>query len=118
PASCRWCGDAGIDGRGFPAISGTGFPCHLREARGREEMDGGGEIEVSVLGGLDAVAPEEWDACAGDACGVKTVRPVDPFTTWRFLGALEESGSVGRGTGWMPRHLVAREDGLAIGVMP
>ena len=81
-------------------------------------MDGGGEIEVSVLGALDAVAPEEWDACAGGACGVTTARPADPFTTWRFLRALEESGSVGRGTGWMPRHLVAREDGLAIGVMP
>src|SRR3954447_17824535 len=82
-------------------------------------MDGGGEIEVSVLGSLDAVAPEDWDACAGEACGAAgATRPADPFTSWRFLRALEESGSVGRGTGWMPRHLVAREDGLAIGVMP
>jgi predicted N-acyltransferase len=85
-------------------------------------MDGGGEIEVSVLGSLEAVAAEEWDACAGEGCtavGVRPgVRPRDPFTTWRFLRALEESGSVGRRTGWMPRHLVAREDGLAIGVMP
>ena len=87
-----------------------------REACG--DMDGGGEIEVSVLGSLDAVAPEEWDACAGEACGVTTARPVDPFTTWRFLRALEESGSVGRGSGWTPRHLVARADGVAIAAMP
>jgi uncharacterized protein len=82
-------------------------------------MDGGGRIEVSVLGALDAIAPGDWDACAADpgataGCG----RPADPFTTWRFLRALEESGSVGRGSGWTPRHLVAREDGLPIAVMP
>src|SRR6476646_1389239 len=81
-------------------------------------MDGGGQIEVSVRASLDAVAPEDWDACAGEACGVATARPADPFTTWRFLRALEQSRSVGRGTGWMPRHLVAREGGVVIAVMP
>jgi predicted N-acyltransferase len=42
----------------------------------------------------------------------------DPFSAHRFLTALEESGSVGPGTGWQPRHLVARQGGAAIGVMP
>jgi predicted N-acyltransferase len=45
-------------------------------------------------------------------------RPADPFTTWRFLRALEESGSVGRGSGWTPRHLVARAAGAVIAVLP
>ena len=44
--------------------------------------------------------------------------PVDPFTTHRFLAALETSGSVGPGTGWQPRHLVARRAGRVIGVAP
>lgn len=100
PHAPRTCGVAAIDAGASPAISGA--------------MDGGGEIEVSVLGALDAIAPGEWDACATDGHG----RPADPFTTWRFLRALEESGSVGRGTGWTPRHLVARSAGRAIGVMP
>lgn len=77
-------------------------------------MDGGGSIEITALSGLGDIAAAEWDACAGDGGG----RPVDPFTTHRFLLALEASGSVGRGTGWMPRHLVARQGGVAIGVMP
>ena len=77
-------------------------------------MDGAGRIEISVLGGLDAIAPAEWDACAGDGRSP----PLDPFTTWRFLKALEDSGSVGRGSGWTPRHLVARIDGALIAVMP
>ena len=77
-------------------------------------MDGGERIEISVLGGLGDVAAADWDACGGDggAC------PVDPFTTYRFLRALEESGSVGRGSGWSPRHLVARSGGTVIAVMP
>ena len=82
-------------------------------------MDGAGRIEVSVMGALDAIAEGEWDACATDTQGASGCgRPADPFTTWRFLRALEELGSVGRGTGWTPRHLVARADGLAIAVMP
>jgi predicted N-acyltransferase len=76
-------------------------------------MDGGG-IEITVLGGLDAIDAAEWDACAGDG----VLPPRDPFTTHRFLAALEASGSVGQGTGWTPRHLVARQDGVAIAVMP
>ncbi len=77
-------------------------------------MDGGERVEVSVLGGLDEIAAADWDACA-DAGGA---RPADPFTTHRFLLALEASGSVGGRTGWRPRHLVARRDGAVIAVMP
>jgi len=79
-------------------------------------MDGGDQIEITVLGALDEIPAAEWDACAGD--GVTGARPVDPFTTHRFLAALESSGSVGPGTGWAPRHLVARQGGIAIAVMP
>jgi predicted N-acyltransferase len=78
-------------------------------------MDGCERIEVSVLGGLGDIAAAEWDACA---VGCANGRPADPFTTHRFLKALEDSGSVGRGSGWMPRHLVARAGGAAIAVMP
>lgn len=77
-------------------------------------MDGGDTIEITVAGSLGEIAAAEWDACAGDGGAV----PVDPFTTHRFLKALEDSGSVGRRSGWIPRHLVARMGGTAIAVMP
>jgi len=77
-------------------------------------MQGGETIEVSVLGGLGEIDAADWDACA-DATAP---RPRDPFMTHRFLAALEASGSVGRGTGWQPRHLVARAGGAVIAVMP
>jgi hypothetical protein len=75
------------------------------------------EIEITLTGGVAAVPPAEWDAlaCPETADGG---RPVDPFTTHRFLSALEASGSVGPGSGWAPRILVARAGGRAIAAMP
>ncbi len=77
-------------------------------------MDGGERIEITVLGGLGEIAAADWDACAAPGAG----RPTDPFTTHRFLKALEDSGSVGPGTGWQPRHLVARQGGAVVAVLP
>ncbi|MEL6424894.1 MAG: GNAT family N-acetyltransferase [Pseudomonadota bacterium] len=73
-------------------------------------------IEISVLSSLAEIPAEEWDACACPEAAAG--RAIDPFTTHRFLHALEASGSVGTGTGWAPRHLVARRSGEVIGVMP
>lgn len=72
------------------------------------------KIEVSVIGSLADVTAQDWDACA---CP-EGAHPVDPFTTYRFLRALENSGSVGDASGWQPRHLIARMDDDVIGVMP
>ncbi|NNU81646.1 N-acetyltransferase [Halovulum dunhuangense] len=77
-------------------------------------MDGQDQIEITVLSGLDRIDAADWDACANPGGGW----PVDPFTTHRVLLAFEESGSVGPGTGWQPRHLVARLSGETIAVMP
>ncbi|MCB2123143.1 MAG: N-acetyltransferase [Rhodobacteraceae bacterium] len=76
----------------------------------------GAEIEVSLLTGFSAVAPQDWDSCACPEAAAG--RPVDPFTTHRFLLALERSGSVGPGTGWDPRPLVARAEGRVVAVAP
>ncbi|MEY8839688.1 GNAT family N-acetyltransferase [Cribrihabitans sp. XS_ASV171] len=75
------------------------------------------QIEVQVLGSLRQIAVEEWDACACPEAA-DGGRPLDPFTTYRFLSALEESGSVGPGTGWQPQYLTAHLDGMMIAVAP
>ena len=74
-------------------------------------------IEIAVHGSLATVPAADWDACAAPEAA-DGGRPVDPFTTHRFLFALERSGSVGRGTGWQPQYLVARADGQAIACAP
>ncbi|APE42153.1 GNAT family N-acetyltransferase [Sulfitobacter alexandrii] len=75
------------------------------------------EIEIRVVPHLSEIGQSEWDACAcpeaADGCA-----PHDPFTTYRFLSALEESGSVGPGTGWQPQYLTASVEGQVIAVAP
>ncbi|WP_413869050.1 GNAT family N-acetyltransferase [Albidovulum sp.] len=74
-------------------------------------------LEVTALSGLGDIAAADWDACACPEAA-DGGRPVDPFTTHRFLSALERSGSVGAGTGWQPHHLVVRAAGSAVAAMP
>ena len=75
------------------------------------------DLEISAVTTLAAIAPEDWDACAcPEAKGGGVV--IDPFTTYRFLRALEDSGSVGLGTGWSPRYLVVRDADQVIAVAP
>ncbi|MGR3290054.1 MAG: GNAT family N-acetyltransferase [Paracoccaceae bacterium] len=74
-------------------------------------------IEIDVLSGVSQIDQSDWDACACPEAQTGN-RPGDPFTTHRFLTALERSGSVGPGTGWSPRPLVARSQGQVIAVAP
>jgi predicted N-acyltransferase len=74
------------------------------------------QVEISVISSLTQIDAAEWDACA---CPEATNgRPIDPFTTHRFMLALERSGSVGTGTGWQPQYLLARQNGTLIGAAP
>jgi uncharacterized protein len=65
---------------------------------------------------LSDLASEEWDAVAAPEQAVG--RPIDPFTTYRFLSALELSGSTGTGTGWQARPLVLRDAGRLLAATP
>ena len=55
------------------------------------------------------IPAEAWDALVGED---------DPFVEHAFLAALESSGSVGRGTGWEPTHLLAYEGERLVGALP
>ncbi len=75
------------------------------------------QIEVQVVATLSQISAAEWDACACPEAA-DGGRPLDPFTTHRFLLALENSGSVGRGTGWQPQYLTCYLDGMLIAAAP
>lgn len=70
--------------------------------------DGREPIAVKVLEKIDSVAPAEWDACAGTD---------NPFVSHTFLRALEDSGSVGKESGWLPQHLVIEDEDEAGGLL-
>jgi len=65
-------------------------------------------LTLSTHPGIAAIPADTWDAL-GDG---------NPFTTHRFLLALEESGSVGRGTGWQPLHVTLEEGGAVVAAAP
>ncbi|WP_372611804.1 GNAT family N-acetyltransferase [Aquicoccus sp.] len=69
-------------------------------------MDTETAIEIRTMTSLSEIAESDWDACACPEA-IQGGRPADPFTTHRFLSALEDSGSVGPGTGWEPHYLTA-----------
>jgi predicted N-acyltransferase len=79
-------------------------------------MDGQA-VTINVHERIDAIGQPDWDACASPAAA-DGGRPDDPFTTYRFLKALEDSGSVGAGTGWRPQYLAAEMDGEVIACAP
>jgi uncharacterized protein len=69
--------------------------------------------DLTLLNGIAEVAAADWDGLSPGSG-----RPLDPFTTHRFLHALEASGSTGKGTGWQSRPLVLRQEGKLIGATP
>ena len=69
--------------------------------------------EARLLNNMAEIPAAEWDALA---CP-EGARAIDPFTTHRFLMALEASGSTGKGSGWLARPLTLR-DGVPVGAMP
>ncbi len=73
-------------------------------------------ITISLHEQLAEIGAEAWDACACPE--VAGGRPEDPFTTYRFLKALEDSGSVGTGSGWAPRYMTAWEGTQVIACAP
>lgn len=69
-----------------------------------------GECVVRLSTGVAALDKAGWDACAGTG---------NPFVSHDFLSILEESGSVGDGTGWSPAPItVEGPDGTLLAAAP
>ena len=67
------------------------------------------DLTVDIAEDLTGVNPAEWDALDHGS---------SPFTEFGFLRALEASGSVGGGSGWLARYVIARCAGVVVGAIP
>ncbi len=63
------------------------------------------EILAKIASGVSGLNARAWDRLAGD----------DPFVSHAFLSALEDSGSVGPGTGWTPAPILVEDEGGHLG---
>ena len=67
-------------------------------------------ITARVTEGVSNVAAADWDACAGTT---------NPFVGHTFLSILEQSNSVGRGTGWQALPVIVDgADGRPVAIAP
>ncbi len=64
------------------------------------------DLKIRIIDSLTEVAAEDWDACAGWSLTAGD----NPFVSHAFLLALEQSGSVGRKSGWLPQHLLVEDE--------
>ena len=72
------------------------------------------EISARTVASLGAISAEAWDSCANP-----DARLHNPFVSHAFLSALEDAGTVGVRTGWLPQHLVLSDAaGSVRAVMP
>ena len=66
-------------------------------------------VEARIARGVGELPADQWDALTGD----------NPFLSHAFLTALEESGSVGAGSGWDPVPItIAGADGRIAAALP
>jgi predicted N-acyltransferase len=66
------------------------------------------EILARIASGFAAVDSVQWDALTAG----------DPFLSHAFLSSLEDSGSVGPGSGWTPTPLLIEEEGALLAAAP
>lgn len=66
-------------------------------------------LTLDLAPSIHEIAADAWDALAGG----------NPFVSHGFLAAVEDSGSTGARTGWLPRHAVLRDTGgTVVGLAP
>ena len=63
------------------------------------------QVIARIAPGVTALDGGAWDMLAGHS---------DPFVSHAFLSALEQSGSVGEGTGWTPAPILVEDAGEAL----
>ncbi|WP_286830873.1 MULTISPECIES: GNAT family N-acetyltransferase [Kordiimonas] len=74
-------------------------------------MPDGAQIQASFANAITEIGRDAWDACAGSG---------NPFLSYDFLEALEESGCAAAETGWQPYHARISLEGMdaPLAVMP
>ena len=65
-------------------------------------------FSVQIITSINDIVATDWDALTDGT----------PLISHAFLSALENSASVGQGTGWMPHPLIVTQNNQLVGAMP
>jgi len=66
-------------------------------------------IEISIIGAINEVTADEWN---------QLVDNDNPFARFEFLNALEQHHCLGQSYGWLPQHIIIKENNCLIGASP
>lgn len=69
--------------------------------------------QPQIISSLTEISEKDWNSC----CFNDETRH-NPFLSYQFLSALEESGCATADTGWQAQHIIIRKDGAIVGIMP
>ena len=65
-------------------------------------------FSLEIITSINDIAASDWDALTDGT----------PLISHAFLSALENSASIGQGTGWMPHSLIFKQNNQLVGAMP
>lgn len=71
------------------------------------------DITLEAVSSVRQIAADDWNACAHPEGSA-----YNPFLSYAFFEALENSGSATARTGWGARHLIARCEEHVVGIVP
>ena len=75
--------------------------------------DGGDQFSARSIASIAEIGRTDWNALSNPS------EPAyDPFISFEFLSALEESKSVGAEAGWVPAHVILENAGRTVGAAP
>jgi predicted N-acyltransferase len=66
-------------------------------------------LKLALHNKISDIPAADWDACAGDG---------NPFVSHAFLSAMEDSGSTGPKSGWLPQHATLQNGNTVVAVIP
>ncbi|HEY4193304.1 MAG TPA: GNAT family N-acetyltransferase [Mesorhizobium sp.] len=76
------------------------------------------QYAVRIAPGIGAFTRQEWDSLSGTVRG-DSINGYNPFISFAFLSALEDSGCALRSTGWQGHHLrLETPEGRLLGAVP
>ncbi|CAN4268109.1 Peptidogalycan biosysnthesis/recognition [Methylophilaceae bacterium] len=65
-------------------------------------------FSLEIITSINDIVASDWDALTDGT----------PLISHAFLSALENSASIGQGTGWMPHSLIFKQNNQLVGAMP
>ena len=99
----------------WTTLSSKAYPHSTQEKSSvRNTMGNPSELTIKVVGNINDIPADDWDACANPSN-----LPRNPFGSHAFLSALEDSGSATARTGWAPHHVILSDTlDQVLGVAP